>query len=129
AALREFRRVLRPGGVAVIQVAALPWLAGRHDLQVHTRERYTKAALRGRLERAGLRPLRLGYRMFPLFPLVLLSRLLERAGAGAGARSDLQPAPRWLDALLFGLLWLETRANRALPSPIGSSLFCVAARD
>src|SRR5262249_40616432 len=42
AALREIARVLKPGGHAVLNLPAYEFLRGRHDLAIHTRQRYTR---------------------------------------------------------------------------------------
>src|SRR5262245_40242611 len=36
AALAEFRRVLRPGGLALVRLPAYDWLRGAHDVVIHT---------------------------------------------------------------------------------------------
>src|SRR2546427_3781696 len=41
-ALREMRRVLKPGGLLLLRVPAHDWLRGEHDRLVHTRHRYSR---------------------------------------------------------------------------------------
>ena len=44
-ALLEFARVLRPEGLILLRVPALNLMRGRHDVAVHTRQRYRKREL------------------------------------------------------------------------------------
>src|SRR6266536_3633419 len=55
ASLAEIHRVLRPGGIALIRLPAFDWIRGAHDEVVHTRHRYTRDELIGKLEDAGFR--------------------------------------------------------------------------
>jgi SAM-dependent methyltransferase len=43
-AVTELQRVLRPGGIAIVTVPALPWLWGPHDERAHHRQRWPAAA-------------------------------------------------------------------------------------
>ncbi|HEX2514418.1 MAG TPA: class I SAM-dependent methyltransferase, partial [Chloroflexota bacterium] len=61
AALREMRRVLRPGGALFVRVPALEALQSHHDVAVHTRQRYTARELRRKAGAAGLRVERASY--------------------------------------------------------------------
>lgn len=56
AALVRFRRLLRPGGKAVVLVPALPWIYGAMDEQMGHFRRYTLGSLRRAFRAAGLRP-------------------------------------------------------------------------
>ncbi len=77
AALAEFRRILRPGGQAVITVPAYQFLWSEHDLALMHRRRYRALQLGERADLAGFRRVRLGYALSLLFPLAL-GRVLKR---------------------------------------------------
>jgi ubiquinone/menaquinone biosynthesis C-methylase UbiE len=130
-ALAEFRRVLAPGSVLVLNLPAHQWLYAAHDRRVHTRERYDRTLVRERLGRAGFAVVEALYWNSLLFPLMVLQRkLLSRAETDDEARSDVQPYPAPVEAA-FGAV---TAAERALIGagvrfPIGGSIVAVAVKS
>jgi SAM-dependent methyltransferase len=127
AALAEFRRVLRPGGHLLIQVPAYDWLRSRHDAEVLTRERYSAAVLRERLESAGFEVVRLTYANSLLLPLAVTWRLSERWLPPGPAR-DLVVPPASLNALATAALALERRLLAVTELPFGLSVLALARR-
>jgi SAM-dependent methyltransferase len=135
AAFEGLRRIvgrLAPGGLFVLNLPALPWLRAEHDVAVHIRERFTTKSLRALVERLGLTPVRLSYRLAPHLPLVIAARLpgMLRRRSDAEARSDLHHEPGALEsALLLGPLLAENAlVARGVRMPWGSSVFAVARR-
>jgi len=124
AAVREFARVLRPGGVLLLRVPALGLLWGAHDEAVQARHRYTRGEVEALLRGAGLGIVRATYANFFLLPLVALRRTLDRITSRDG--SDLQDLPAPLDGIFRGLLSLEARLVRRVSLPVGSSVVAVA---
>jgi ubiquinone/menaquinone biosynthesis C-methylase UbiE len=128
-ALEEMWRVLKPGGLALFNVAALDSLRGAHSVLTMEMRRYTRTRLRMRLERAGFRIRRLTYTNMSTLPLMLGVRVAQRlTGAAAHASDsdfDVPPAPinRTLAAMLGAEAWL---IGRGLSLPVGSSLLCLA---
>jgi SAM-dependent methyltransferase len=121
-AVRECARVLRPGGVAVLQVPAYRWLFGAHDRAVHGARRYTAKHLGKLVTSAGLEIVVLRYRNLLALPFAVVSRrLFPRTGG-----SDLRPLPEWLDAALYAVSCLENRWTNAFGLPAGLSVWCVA---
>jgi len=124
-ALEEAARVLRPGGLLLLQVPAFDWLRGEHDVAVWTKRRYRRTEAVELLSAAGLSALRAGYRNALLFPAAAIVRLASRrAGAREAARSDVRPVPAPVNALLSGVLALERKLG--IRFPFGLSVFCVA---
>jgi len=78
AALREFARVLAPGGRVILRLPGTPWLHGQHDVAVDIRQRYTARELDAKLRQAGLVPDQVTYANTFLFPLAVVKRLSER---------------------------------------------------
>jgi SAM-dependent methyltransferase len=127
-AIREMFRVLSPGGVAIVNVAALEMLKGSHSTLTHEQRRYTTDRLRGLLEQTGFRIERLTYVNMITLPLVLAVRLGERLTGRAGTASDadLRVPTAPVNETLAGLLSIENALLRAVNLPIGSSVLAVA---
>jgi SAM-dependent methyltransferase len=129
AAVREMKRVLRPGGTLIVNVAALSILRGSHSVFGAEVRRSTRKRLRRVLTEGGFEVRRLTYTNFSLFPLMLVVRTTQRAlglATPEEASADISLPPPPINALLSGLVRLEARALRRMDMPIGSSLLCVA---
>jgi SAM-dependent methyltransferase len=131
AALREMHRVLRPGGLALFNVAALDMLHGSHSTLTMEVRRYTRARLRTRLEAAGFQITRMTFTNFATFPLTLAVRWSDRirGQATTASTSDLAVPAAPINASLDLALRLEAQLLRVTDLPIGSSLLCVARRS
>ena len=132
AALCEMYRLLKPGGFALINVAALEILRGDHSVLSRERRRYTSRSLRAIMTAAGFSVVRLTYTNAALFLPLLVSRTLQRRRGlkpehDAQREITLPPAP--INALLTGLLILESAWIRRYDAPFGSSLLCLARKD
>lgn len=129
AALIELSRVLRRGGALLLRVPAFDWLRSHHDAAVHTRQRYGKRELIGKLRSAGLEPVFVSFANSFLFPVALIRRLSATKRAGEAKRprgSEVEPVARWLNRILTIVLSSEARVLRHAALPIGLSLVAVA---
>ena len=128
AALVEMARILRPGGLALINVAALDVLRGAHSTLTMEVRRYTRARLRDRLETAGFRVQRMSYTNCVTFPVMLAVRTLDRwSGRVAQASdADLRVPAAPINAAFNLALSAEAHLMRAVNLPIGTSLLCLA---
>lgn len=130
-ALEEMYRVLRPGGHALINVAALPVLRGHHSILGGELRRYTRPQLRAHVRQAGFEILRLTYTNAVLLPVMVPVRLAQRL---AGLRmpdsavTETTVPPRTVNAALAMALAVEACLVRWVDVPIGSSLLCLARR-
>jgi SAM-dependent methyltransferase len=125
-ALAELSRVLAPGGLLALRVSALHALRSRHSEFVCERQRYTRARLRLLVEQAGVRVLRCTYANTLLAPIALAKFRLWEPLTGKPPATGIQPAPPWLDRLLYLPLSWEAawlRAGRDLP--VGQSLVLI----
>lgn len=126
--LSEMRRVLRPGGYAVLFVPAFMFLWGVQDDVSHHRRRYTLPALRASLTRAGLTPAWDSYANLTFFAPILMGRALMRVtGLKPASENNIN-----VDALngLFGrVLGAERHVLRRSRLPLGVSAVAIARRD
>jgi SAM-dependent methyltransferase len=121
---------LKPGGLLLLHLPAFNWLKSRHDLAVHTRQRFTKKAARSVVETIGLRVELLTYRLCLLFPAVVVARLptlIVRSDTPQDeATSDLAPLPALVNDVLGSVVRFENRLIAGgLSLPWGSSLVAV----
>lgn len=123
-ALREFFRVLLPGGYVLIRLPAYDWLRGQHDERVHTRRRYTKGLLKSLLEGSGFHIVHISYANTLLFPLALVKRISERFSPLRSERSDLT-LDRTNEIFRRILSWEAPFVSR-FGLPYGLSVFAVA---
>jgi len=121
-------RVLRPGGLALFNVAALDILHGSHSTLTMEQRRYTRTRLRSRLDAAGLRVARMSFTNCATFPMTLAVRVFDRWSGRAAKASDadLQVPAAPVNGLLDLALCAEAQVMRYVNLPIGTSLLCLA---
>jgi ubiquinone/menaquinone biosynthesis C-methylase UbiE len=128
-AAREMARVLKPGGAAVFNFAALEILRGGHSVLAEEVRRYTPATVRRLVGGAGLVVEQLTFLFASVFPLLLAARLvhrLRRRGDAESAEWEIEVPAVPVNALLTAAVWAEAQALRVIPMPIGSSIVCLA---
>ena len=129
AALGEMVRVLKPGGAAVVSMAALEALRGDHSLSWEEIRRYTPAQVRRLADDAGLGVERVSFLFPSLVPLMYVTRAYQRWRRRHGwpqLYSDIKVPPMPVNALMAGLLQCEAALIRRWEPPFGSSVLMVA---
>jgi SAM-dependent methyltransferase len=129
AAVAEMFRVTKPGGYALVNVAAMDCLKGDHSVLGREIRRYSQASLSTLLTQAGFRIERITYTNASLFLPMLLVRTYQRwrgLPEEAEAESDIAVPTAPLNLLLTAVIYLETLWVRWLDNPFGSSLLCLA---
>lgn len=129
--LRGMAALLSPGGLLLVNVAAMPCLARGHDHRVMGARRFLLAGLRRLCQPNGLAVENLRYWSNWLTPMLWLQRRLIEVLSGSRTAVRRQTAkcsglllpPPWLNRMLEGLLQLEMICSTILPLPFGSSLF------
>ena len=126
AALREYLRVVEPGGRLLLMTPAYQWLFSDHDRWAGHQRRYTARRLVAAVEAAGLRVERTTYVFSFLVPAAaLLRRTPLRRVLGRTDEETSSVSPR-LNRLLGALTRLERRIARVVPIPFGLSVLVVA---
>ena len=129
AAAREMARVLKPGGAAVITVAAFASLRGGHGTFTNEVRRYTTGSLAALLRGAGLEIVRTSYTHATLFPLLYAVRNWQRwrgGGEAEASEGDLVVPSAPVNAVLSAALIAESWLLRAIDLPFGSSVIVLA---
>jgi SAM-dependent methyltransferase len=126
-ALRELRRVVRPGGTLLVTVPTYQWLWSEHDVINHHKRRYTRRTLAAAAAQARWETVSTTYFNGLLLPVAVLYRGLSRLRRSVDEPvSDLQRTPDRLNALLERPLRLEARLiGRGRRIPAGLSLMAV----
>ena len=128
-ALREIRRVLRPGGAFLLTVPAFMTLWRNHDIMYGHFRRYSKREFAKRVQLAGL--VIEEHRFFkclffpPLLVLAKAERLLSRV---VPPRDNFYTVPKWLNRLMRSEILWEDRTGLTRVLPFGVSLICVGSR-
>ena len=128
-AIFEMARVLKPGGILILNLPAFDVLRGRHDAAVHGLRRYTIKRIWKLLGPIGFKLETAfcwnAWLFFPLLSWRLLTRSL-RVPSGVETKSDLSTLPPKINALLNAIGKLDFMLCRLLRLPFGTSVYTVS---
>lgn len=126
--LREFARVLQPGGAVLLRLPAYSWMRGRHDVAVHLAHRYTRGEIEAKLRAGGLTPLHASYANTFLFPVAAAKRWSERfLPPQAGSDLTLNPGPA--NAMLRAILSAEAPLITSSGLPFGLTVTALGRKE
>ena len=124
-ALREAARALAPDGRLVVNVPAHAWLWSAADESLGHFRRYSRPGLRAELAAAGFEPILVTH----VFSWLVLPVWLTRRAAGGGrAELGLDRTSLVIDRTAMVLTRLERALIGRFPTPLGTSVLCVARR-
>lgn len=131
AVVRDFHRLVKPGGIAVVTVPASMALWSDWDVALHHFRRYDRAGLRALFPVSGWEIVYANYTNVLVYPAVwgvrkwrALGKRLGRSGPATRTEDKLPPRP--LNALLRAIF--AGMAHWPVPFPFGVSLVLVARR-
>ena len=129
AALAEYRRVVRPGGLVLLTVPAYPWLWSHHDDWAAHLRRYTRRTLVDAVTAAGLRPVRTTYFNSFLVPPAAVMRRTPVRRLITVEQDEVGAASPLVDRVMTTLAAGERRwARRGRSVPFGLSIVTLAER-
>ena len=118
-ALREWMRVLKPGGFVIMTIPAHQWLWSQHDVSLHHFRRYTTSEVKQKAKDSGLRPKKVSYAFAFSLPMVVGFRVINRIlGRKVDAETSYVSIPKSINSLFTGLLAVEAKVHS-----VGSVIF------
>lgn len=124
-AIQEFARVLKPGGVLVVTVPAMPALWSDWDVVLHHHRRYTKRTLHALLARTSFQMLYWNYVNVAVLPIIWMVRKLRnlraKSNAATGARAEESIPPEPINKLLRWV-FVTLACQRIIRFPAGVGL-------
>lgn len=136
--LRNMHEMLSDDGVLILSVPQHMFLWGKLDEIVCHKRRYSRREMVQKLRQSGFTPIRITSHVFTLFPLVAISRLLDRAKSAktADASTEDQALSDWV-TFSRGVNWLFSKImylddafiKLGLSLPFGSTLVVVARKS
>ncbi len=130
AILNDFYGLLRPNGLAIINLPALSVFSGIHDISVGINHRFSSRDISQMVDPTQFKLIKASYWPFLLSPIILVTRCLQRfklrMNKNTRIISDINLPPNGINQLLLKLT--QTENTYMNYKPFGSSLFLVIKR-
>lgn len=124
--LKEFYRILKPGGFVLITVPAFQSLWSYHDEIHHHFRRYNRNEIINKFKEHSIVPLKSSYFNFFLFPVfvvgVLVTRLIRIL---SGKPMDTTNKTSFINSILYSIFNIEAKILAKCSLPWGSSLLFI----
>lgn len=124
--IREVFRVLKPNGIVLATVPALPFLWSSHDFTAHHKRRYVKSELKKKLLDSGFEIIKITYMNSLLFPVIFFIRIWKNIIGKKKSKSDFIDYPIFLNNLLKIIFSFEAKIIKNVNLPLGVSLLVLA---
>lgn len=131
-AIKELKRVLKPGGQLILHEPAFQWLASQHDLSCQVKKRWTQNECVRWLSEHGFQMERETYRVCFFFPLIAIVRLIKKWMMlfKSSPTSDLRMPPSLLNRFLLAIQRAESAlTQRGWRMPFGLSFLLIARKN
>jgi len=122
--LSEINRVLKKGGLLLLNEPAFEFLRSSHDRAMETQKRFTKGEIKRLLEKNGFEIIKLTYWNFFLFFPIALMRILKKSSDVE--TSDIKEINPLLNKILYFILLVESKIIKFTDLPFGVSVCCLA---
>ncbi len=124
-ALKEMHRVLKPNGVLILRVQAIPWLKTSHDRFVHGARRYSKKMLQTKLVASGFTTVKLSYMNAILAPVGIAQHVYETFLPPKAEYSSVKQVNQLINMTALGILKFEGKLLYKINLPYGLGLLAV----
>ncbi|MEI7498025.1 MAG: class I SAM-dependent methyltransferase [Candidatus Falkowbacteria bacterium] len=128
-ALSKIFEGLKPGGMFIFTVPAMPWLFSEHDRAVGHYRRYKKSIFHQKLICTGFNKINLYYWNFFLFLPIAIFRIIKislRKITKGEEKSDGKNLPSLINSILYYILNLENLFYNKKLFPFGLTIYGIA---
>ena len=126
AAVAEMFRLVKTGGFAIVNAAAMESLRGDHSAFSNELRRYSRDSLNRLIAGAGFEVIRLTYTNAAIFIPLATVRAVQRWRGLQPKPSEISVPSAPINAALSAALMVESWWLRLVDNPFGSSLLCLA---
>jgi ubiquinone/menaquinone biosynthesis C-methylase UbiE len=125
-ALKEFKRILKPGGIVIIRLQAIPWLKNSHDHVVHSNKRYSKQEVKKKLLESGFTIEKLTYMNMSLAPIAIGQHIFQKFLPPSKDHSSIGQTNKFINMTAENILTAENTILHTANLPFGLGVIAVA---